>query len=88
MSKPFFCEGYERHNYEYVIKCVSNDYIGHSPAAARSNADTLGAISGPMAYAFYKTMPDELITNAKAKLPEWMLQVNDELDTFVNSGRE
>ena len=33
-----------------------------------------------MAYAFYKTMPEELIANAKAKLPEWLLEVNEELD--------
>lgn len=48
------------------------------------DADTLGAISGPMAYAFYKYMPEELIKNAKAKLPEWMLELNEELDNFVN----
>lgn len=47
------------------------------------DADTLGAISGPMAYAFYREMPEELVANAKAKLPEWMLQVNDEMDRYV-----
>ena len=31
------------------------------------DADTLGAISGPMAYAFYREMPEELVANAKAK---------------------
>jgi hypothetical protein len=29
-------------------------------------------------------MPEELIANAKAKLPEWMLQVNEEFDKYVN----
>jgi hypothetical protein len=29
-------------------------------------------------------MPEELIANAKAKLPEWMLQVNEEFDQYVN----
>ena len=48
------------------------------------DADTLAAISGPMAYAFFKTIPEELIDNAKAKLPEWMLQVNKQFDDFVN----
>ena len=52
--------------------------------ALGGDADTLAAISGPMAYAFYKTMPEELIANAKAKLPDWMLQVNEELDQYVN----
>ena len=49
------------------------------------DADTLSAIAGPMAYAYYKEMPQELIDNAKAKLPKWMLQVNDQLDTYVNN---
>ena len=48
------------------------------------DADTLAAIAGPMAYAFYKKMPQELIDNAKAKLPEWMLKVSEQLDTYVN----
>lgn len=52
--------------------------------ALGGDADTLAAISGPMAYAFYKTMQEELIANAKAKLPEWMLEVNEELDHYVN----
>jgi hypothetical protein len=29
-------------------------------------------------------MPEELIANAKAKLPEWMLHVNEEFDKYVN----
>ena len=49
------------------------------------DADTLSAIAGPMAYAYYKEMPQELIDNAKAKLPKWMLQVNDQLDAYVNN---
>ena len=48
------------------------------------DADTLAAIAGPMAYAFYREIPDELIANAKAKLPEWMLEINEELDLYVN----
>lgn len=44
------------------------------------DADTLAAIAGPMACAYYKEMPEELIINAKKKLPEWMLVINDELD--------
>ena len=52
------------------------------------DADTLAAISGPMAYAYYKEMPEELIANAKAKLPDWMLQINEEFDQFVNLNKE
>ena len=38
-----------------------------------------------MAYAFYREMPEKLIENAKKKLPEWMLKLNDELDERVKS---
>lgn len=44
------------------------------------DADTLGAIAGPIAYAYYKEMPEELIDNAKKKLPSWMIDINDEVD--------
>ena len=49
-------------------------------------ADTLGAIAGPMAYTFFKEMPQELIDNAKYKLPQWMLNMNAEFDNYVNNG--
>lgn len=48
--------------------------------ALGGDADTLAAIAGPMAYAHYKVMPQELIDNAKQKLPAWMLDLNDELN--------
>lgn len=51
--------------------------------ALGGDADTLAAIAGPMAYAFYRYIPEPLIENAKAKLPEWMLEINDELDNYV-----
>ena len=44
------------------------------------DADTLAAIAGPVAYAFYGEIPSELIANAKAKLPEWMLDLNERFD--------
>ena len=50
--------------------------------ALGGDADTLAAIAGPMAYAFYKQMPDELVENAKKKLPQWMLDINDEFDSL------
>lgn len=48
--------------------------------ALGGDADTLAAIAGPMAYGFYKSMPQELIDNAKAKLPQWMLDINEEIN--------
>lgn len=64
----------------------SEDYVDCLKLAISlgGDADTLAAISGPMAYAFFKTIPEELIDNAKAKLPEWMLQVNKQFDDIVN----
>lgn len=40
----FFKEGYERQNYDFVMEHVSADYIDHSPAGARSNADAVAIL--------------------------------------------
>lgn len=53
--------------------------------ALGGDADTLAAIAGPMAYAFYREMPEELIENAKRKLPQWMLEINDEFDEYCRT---
>lgn len=37
----FFKEGYENKNYEFVMKCMADDYIDHSPAGARSNTQAV-----------------------------------------------
>lgn len=52
--------------------------------ALGGDADTLAAISGPMAYAFYREMPDSLVYAALKKLPEWMVEVNERFDKRVN----
>lgn len=52
--------------------------------ALGGDADTLAAIVGPMAYALYRTMPDELVENARQKLPAWMLDVSTRFDSIVN----
>ncbi|MDD2961108.1 MAG: ADP-ribosylglycohydrolase family protein [Muribaculaceae bacterium] len=52
--------------------------------ALGGDADTLAAIAGPMAYAYYREMPNILIENAKKKLPEWMLRVSEEFDKLYN----
>lgn len=48
------------------------------------DADTMCAIAGPMAYAYYRHIPKALVDMAKSKLPEWMLQVNDKFDAMVS----
>lgn len=37
----FFKEGYERKNYELVMDFIADDYIDHSPAGARGNAQAV-----------------------------------------------
>lgn len=37
----FFKEGYENKNYDLVMSYLSNDYIDHSPAGARGNAQAV-----------------------------------------------
>ena len=39
--RQFFKEGYERKNYNAVMACLSEDYIDHSPAGARGNAQAV-----------------------------------------------
>lgn len=56
--------------------------------ALGGDSDTLAAIAGPMAYAYYKEMPQELIDNAKKKLPQWMLNLSRQFDTFVEGRAE
>lgn len=40
----FFEEGYTNKQYEYIMECVSEDYVDHSPANARSNADAVNIL--------------------------------------------
>lgn len=40
----FFKEGYENKNYDFVMEYVSENYIDHSPAGARSNSDAVNIL--------------------------------------------
>ena len=40
----FFEEGYTHKQYDFIMECVSEDYIDHSPAGARSNADAVNIL--------------------------------------------
>jgi ADP-ribosylglycohydrolase len=64
----------------------SKDYVDCIKLAISlgGDADTLAAISGPMAYAFYKKMPDALVYQAIKKLPDWMVDVNERFDKIAN----
>lgn len=40
----FFKEGYENKNYDFIMACLSEDYIDHSPANARGNRQAVGIL--------------------------------------------
>lgn len=40
------------------------------------DADTLGAIAAPIAYAYYREIPQYLIDQALKQLPDWMCNIN------------
>lgn len=40
----FFEEGYNNRNYDFIMQCVADDYIDHSPANARSNSDAVAVL--------------------------------------------
>lgn len=86
-------------NYTFSSKCPdvigpaiisfleSKDYVDCLRLAISlgGDADTLAAIAGPMAYAYYKSMPEELVKIALAMLPDWMQRTNKEFDDMVES---
>lgn len=64
----------------------SSNYIDciKKAIALGGDSDTLASIAGPMAYAYYKEMPQNLIDQAKLMLPDWILEVNKEFDSYYN----
>lgn len=40
----FFMEGYQNRNYDFILECLSENYIDHSPAGARSNQDAVNIL--------------------------------------------
>ena len=65
---------------------ASKDYVDCLRLAISlgGDADTLAAIAGPMAYAFYREKPDSLVYAALKKLPDWMVSVNERFDKRIN----
>lgn len=47
------------------------------------DSDTLAAIAAPIAYAHYRVIPEELLVNARKKLPKWMLELSESFDKFI-----
>lgn len=48
------------------------------------DADSLAAIAGSMAYAYYKKMPDALVFQTMKKLSDRMMVVSERFDQIVN----
>ena len=65
---------------------ASKDYVDCLKLAISlgGDADTLAAIAGPIAYAYYREIPEELVVHAKSKLPQWMLDLNDAFDEYCD----
>ena len=65
----------------------SKDYVDCIKLAISlgGDSDTLAAIAGPMAYAYYKKMPAALVSQAMKMLPDWMQDVSERFDEFVNT---
>lgn len=40
----FFMEGYVSHNYDYLLKIMADDYLDHSPCAAKSNLECVNVL--------------------------------------------
>lgn len=40
----FFVEGYIHKNYDFIMDCMAENYIDHSPAGARSNRDAVNIL--------------------------------------------
>lgn len=68
----------------------SEDYVDCLKLAISlgGDSDTLAAISGPMAYAYYREMPAALVSQAINMLPEWMVDVSMRFDEIVNSKQQ
>lgn len=40
--ESFFIECYQKHNYQFAMEHIADNYVDHSPANARSNKDAIG----------------------------------------------
>lgn len=40
----FFQAGYTEQDYDFVLRCMADDYFDHSPAAARSNGEAVAIL--------------------------------------------
>lgn len=60
---------------------ASEDYVDclKKCIATGSDSDTIAAMASPMAYIYYRELPSELVQLAKSKLPQWMLDINEQV---------
>lgn len=69
---------------------ASEDYLDciKLAIALAGDADTLAATAGPMAYAYFRELPEDLVQIARDILPSWMLRVNDAFDELCSRREE
>ena len=51
-------------------------------------SESIGDMAGPMAYAYYKKMPDALVYQALKMLPDWMVDVSERFDKIVDQNSQ
>ena len=56
-----------------ILKCIKTG----------GDVDTLGAIIAPIAYAYYKDVPDYMVRYVEKRLPDWMVMVSNELEDVL-----
>ena len=64
----------------------SEDFISavNHAILLRGDADTMACIAGGIAQAFYKTIPERMITAAKSRLPEEFLKIINDFNNKFN----
>ena len=69
-----FKEGYENKNFDFIMEHVQEEYIDHSPAGARSNADAVNILK----------IIEEQFSDLKIEVLAWeQLQLGNALFFFI-----
>ena len=75
---------------EAIIAFLESDDYEHAVRLAVSlggDSDTLAAITGGIAHAYYNRIPDDIVTQVRRKLPEEFLETIDRFEATFGVGR-
>jgi ADP-ribosylglycohydrolase len=71
-----------------MLGVIAGDVIGSrfewNPVG---DSDTLGAITGGIAHAYYNRIPDDIVTQVREKLPQKFLTTIDQFEATFGVGR-